>query len=121
MAASAISIGVASSVTTGFTCPSVAFTGDPSVRVTNATAGENVRIEVDAGAGRNGVVVEILVKDAAGTTTTFYGPAVIITGDGPVEWVGPVLPENLRGKRMRVRILDPRTSSTLDDGVKKIR
>ncbi|MCB9882446.1 MAG: hypothetical protein H6834_11705 [Planctomycetes bacterium] len=61
------------------------------------------------------------IKEGAGTPRVLYeGP--IVTGDGPVEWVGPEIPQSEQGKKIRVRISDPATgTSALDDSIGKVR
>ncbi len=95
-------------------------TGGAAVDITQATAGQRLRVEVDAGAGRHGVMVRVEIKDGAGAPhILFNGP--VGTGDGPVEWVGPEIPAADRGKKIRVRISDPGTGDALDDSITKIR
>ncbi|MBL8899874.1 MAG: hypothetical protein JNM84_19740 [Planctomycetes bacterium] len=122
-----------SSILSGFASRPIAFartasngsssflTQEPFVFITSTDAGAPIRAELDGGGGsRTWLDVQVFVEDPAGGLTQVHNERIYV-GDTPVEWIGPIVEEQWRGRMVRVRTTDVGTGATVADDMSKVR
>jgi hypothetical protein len=96
-------------------------TREPFVFITSSDAGAALRAELDGGGGsRTWVDVQVFVEDPAGGLTQVHSERIYV-GDTPVEYIGPLVESQWRGRMLRVRITDVGTGASLAGDMNKVR